>query len=188
MDAALSGRLISRQTSAIDLPEWRISATVSDLNSLVNLRLERLSIQANSSGASIPRFQVSVEVGHDHPHLPRRFTIRASSQPAPVRPSRHRTPATARSLRLTIARVAIACGDSSPDSPASASSKCIYASRTSPSEYLADPGLPSGPTAPEISAARKLCSSSRETIGGRTSTPEATPTTQFPAPARTPRL
>src|SRR5437899_1770313 len=62
----LSARPISRQTSAIDLPEWRISATVSDLNSLVNLRLERLSIQTNSIGASIPRFQMSVEVGQDH--------------------------------------------------------------------------------------------------------------------------
>jgi hypothetical protein len=33
------------------------------LNSLVNLRLERLSIQADSIGASTPRFQASVEVG-----------------------------------------------------------------------------------------------------------------------------
>jgi len=36
------------------------------LNSLVNLRLERLSIQTDSIGASIPRFQVSVEAGQVH--------------------------------------------------------------------------------------------------------------------------
>jgi hypothetical protein len=59
----LSAKPISRQNSAIDLPQWRINATVSDLNSLVNLRLERLSIQADSIGASTPRFQASVEVG-----------------------------------------------------------------------------------------------------------------------------
>jgi len=59
----LSDRPMSRQTSAIDLPDWRTSATVSALNSLVNLRLERLSIQTDSIGASIPRFQVSVEAG-----------------------------------------------------------------------------------------------------------------------------
>src|SRR5579859_7538511 len=62
----LSAKPMSRQISAIDLPEWRINATVSDLNSLVNLRLERLSIQADSIGASIPRFQVSVEAGQHH--------------------------------------------------------------------------------------------------------------------------
>src|SRR5438552_3153132 len=73
----LSARPISRQTSAIDLPEWRISATVSDLNSLVNLRLERLSIQTNSIGASIPRFQMSVEVGQDHMAYELRVGVRA---------------------------------------------------------------------------------------------------------------
>jgi hypothetical protein len=45
------------------LPERRISATVSALNSVVNLRLVRFSIQTDSIGASIPHFQVSVGVG-----------------------------------------------------------------------------------------------------------------------------
>src|SRR5215472_10198892 len=52
----LSGRPISRHTSAIDLPERRIKATVSALNSLVNLRLERFSILADSIGAKYPPF------------------------------------------------------------------------------------------------------------------------------------
>ncbi|HLZ31180.1 MAG TPA: hypothetical protein VKV73_28000 [Chloroflexota bacterium] len=38
----------------------------------MNLRLERLSIQADSIGASIPRFQVSVEAGQHHDILPGR--------------------------------------------------------------------------------------------------------------------
>ena len=41
----------------------------------MNLRLERLFIQANSIGASIPRFQVSVEVGQDQHHLIANFVV-----------------------------------------------------------------------------------------------------------------
>src|SRR5438876_5940328 len=58
-----SARPSSRQTCAIDLPELRISVTVSLLNSLLNFRLASLAIQADSIGASIPLRQLSAEPG-----------------------------------------------------------------------------------------------------------------------------
>jgi hypothetical protein len=61
---------MSRWISAIGLPELRANATVSAFNSLVNLRLECLSVWADSNGASIPRFQVSLEAGQVHGAVP----------------------------------------------------------------------------------------------------------------------
>jgi hypothetical protein len=75
---------MSRQICAIGWSEPRINLTVSVLNSLVKVRLERSSIPVDAIGGSILRSKVPAELGQLHhrwvatvqtllPRYPRRF-------------------------------------------------------------------------------------------------------------------